>query len=111
MILEREGMEALKTTGMGERTITDINPSEYSASFIKGLVRNNQKEDFEQVYHQYLSPDEIDKLFETIKLRMAMKSPSSKDEDENPQSRYFDGHLLPVINETGGKRKEKNQKK
>ena len=110
MILEREGMEALKTTGMGERTIADIHPSEYSASFIRGLVKNNQREDFEQVYSQYLLPDEIEKLYETIKIGMTMKPPSSKDEDENPESKYFDGGLLPVMNETGGKRRRKTRK-
>ena len=111
MILEREGMEALKTTGMGERTIADIHPSEYSASFIRGLVKNNQREDFEQVYSQYLSPDEIEKLYETINIGMTMKPPPSKDEDENPQSRYFDGGLLPIINEVGGKKRRRKTRK
>jgi hypothetical protein len=111
IILEREGMDALKTTGMGERTISDINPSEYSASFIRGLVKNNQRQDFEQVYNQYLSPDEIEKLYETIKIGMTMKLPPSKNEDENPQSRYFDSGLLPVINESGGKRRRRKTRK
>ena len=111
IILERQGMEALKTTGIGERTIAEISPSEYSASFIRGLVKNSQREDFEQVYSPYISPDEIEKLYETIKIGMTMKPPPSKDEDENPQSRYFDGGLLPVINETGGKRKKRKTRK
>ena len=113
MILEREGMDALKTTGMGERTIADINPSEYSASFVRGLVKGNKREDFEQVYSQYLSPEDIEKLYETIKIGMTMKPPPSKNEDENPQSRYFDAGLLPVINKVGGKRRKtrKNKRK
>lgn len=111
IVLEREGMDALKTTGMGERTISDINPSEYSASFIRGLVKNNQRQDFEQVYKQYLSPDEIEKLYETIKIGMTIKPPPSKYEDENPQSRYFDTGLLPVINESGGKRRRRKTRK
>lgn len=111
MILEREGMEALKTTGMGKRKIADISPTEYSASFVRGLVKNGQREDFEEVYNQYLSPDEISKLFETIQIGMSLKPPPSKDEDENPRSRYFDGHLLPVINNVGGKRKRRKTRK
>ena len=113
MILEREGMDALKTTGMGERTIADINPSEYSASFVRGLVKGNKREDFEQVYSQYLSPEDIEKLYETIKIGMTMKPPPSKNENENPQSRYFDAGLLPVINKVGGKRRKtrKNKRK
>jgi len=111
MILEREGMETLKKTGMGERTIDDIRPTEYSASFIRGLVRNNQRKEFEQVYKQYLSSDEIEKLYETIKIGMTMKPPPSKEDEENPQSRYFDDGLLPVINKTGGKRRKQKTKK
>lgn len=99
LILERDGMEALKNSGIGSRTISEINPSEYSASFIRGLVKNNQKADFEQVYKEYLSPEEINKLYETIKIGMTMKPPASKAEDENPRSKYFDKGLLPVIND------------
>jgi hypothetical protein len=110
MILPREGMGALKNTGMGTRSISDIDPSEYSASFIRNLVKNNQKEDFSQVYSEYLSPDEIEKLFDTIKMGIQMKSPTSKDEDENPQSRYFDGGLLPVMGPLTGGKKRKSRK-
>jgi hypothetical protein len=110
IVLPREGMEALKNTGMGARSISEINPSEYSASFIRNLVKNNQKEDFIRVYSDYLSPDEIEKLYETIKIGTQMKSPPSKEEDENPQSRYFDGKLLPIIIESGGSRRRKTSK-
>lgn len=110
MILEREGMESLKNTGMGQRSIADINPSEYSASFVRGLVKNGQKEDFAQVYSQYIGPDDIDKLYQTIQMGIRMKSPASKDEDENPQSSYFDGGLLPIINADGGKKRRKTRK-
>ena len=112
MILPREGMEALKNTGMGTRSISEIDPSEYSASFIRNLVKNNQKDDFIQVYNQFLSQDEIEKLFETIKIGTQMKSSVSKDEDENPQSRYFDGGLLPVMGPSlGGKKARKRTRK
>lgn len=113
LVLEREGMEALKNTGIGDRTIADINPSEYSASFVRGLVKNGQKEDFMQVYSKYLSPEEIEKLYQTIELGIQMKSPSSKDEDDNPRSKYFDDGLLPVFNRTGGRRRKtrKNKRK
>ena len=98
LILEREGMEALKNTGMGQRSISDINPSEYSASFVRGLVKNGQREDFAQVYSAYISPEDINRLYETISIGSQMKPPPSKDEDENPQSKYYDRGLLPVIN-------------
>lgn len=97
VIQEREGMQALRNTGVGERNISDINPSEYSASFVRGLVKNGRREDFEQVYSEYLSPQEIQQLYDTIKLGTQMKSPPSKEEDENARSKYFDGGLLPIL--------------
>ncbi len=112
LVLEREGMESLKNTGMGSRSIADINPSEYSASFIRNLVKNNQKDDFTQVYNKYLGQDEIDKLYNTIQVGTQMKIPPAKDEDENPQSKYFDGGLLPVMGPvSGGKRRKKTMRK
>ena len=111
LILEREGMETLKNTGLGERSISDINPSEYSASFVRGLVKNGQKDNFAQVYSAYISPEDITKLYETISIGTQMKHPASKNENENPQSRYYDGGLLPIINAVGGKKRRKNTRK
>ena len=110
LILGREGMNELKTSGLGERSIADIDPSAYSASFIRGLVKNGQREEFNQVYSRYISPEDIQKMFETIQIGIQMKSPASKDEDENPQSRYFDGKLLPIIVNLGGKRRRKTKR-
>ena len=109
-ILGREGMNELKTSGLGERSIEDIDSSAYSASFIRGLVKNGQREEFNQVYSRYLPPEDIQKMFETIQIGITMKSPASKDEDENPQSRYFDGKLLPIIVTLGGRRRRKTKR-
>ena len=109
-ILGREGMTELKTSGLGERSIEDIDPSAYSASFIRGLVKNGQREEFNQVYSRYLPPEDIQKMFETIQIGIPMKSPASKDEDENPQSRYFDGKLLPIVIKLGGSRRKTYKK-
>ena len=111
LVLEREGMEALKNTGLGKRSISEISQSEYSASFIRNLVKNDQKDDFIEVYRQYLAPDEIDKLYDTIKIGTQMKPPPSKEEDENPRSKYFDGGLLPIMGPSyGGKKRRRNTK-
>ena len=110
-ILGREGMNELKTSGLGQHSIADINPSAYSASFVRGLVKNNQREEFNQVYGKYLPSEDIEKMFETIKIGTQMKTPASKYEDENPQSRYFDGKLLPIIIESGGKRTRRKTRK
>jgi hypothetical protein len=112
LVLPREGMEALKNQGMGTRSISDIDPSEYSASFIRNLVKNNQKDEFTQVYSQYLSPEEIEQLYDTIKIGTQMKAPPSKEEDENPESKYFDRGLLPVMGpSSGGKKRRRNTRK
>jgi len=66
--LPREGMESLKTEGLGKRSISDINVNEYSASFVRNLVRNNKKDDFTQVYQDYLPVDIINQLYDAIKM-------------------------------------------
>jgi hypothetical protein len=116
IVLEREGMEALKNTGMGERSIDDINPSEYSASFVRGLVKNGQLEDFNKVYSPFMRGKDIQKLYETIQLGIQMKSPSSKEEVTNPRSIYYDDKdengrsFLPIINHNGGKKIKRTRK-
>jgi hypothetical protein len=111
MILSREGMNDLKLSGPGECSIEDIDPSAYSASFVRGLVKNGQRKEFNQVYEKFLSPEDIQKMFETIQLGTQMKVPASKEEDENPQSEYFDGKKLPIIIESGGRRKSRKSRK
>jgi hypothetical protein len=110
LILGREGMTALKTSGLGDRSIADIDPSAYSASFIRGLVKNGQREEFRQVYEKYLPAEDIDKMFQTISIGITMKPPASKEEDENPESRYFDRGLLPIIVPAVGGRKTRRRK-
>jgi len=113
IILGREGMTELKTSGLGERDITEIDQSAYSGSFVRNLVKNGQREEFNQIYSPYLGPEEIQKMYETIQIGMQLKSPVSKEEDENPRSRYFDENMLPIIIkpiETGGKKYRKTRK-
>jgi len=112
LILGREGMTALKASGLGDRSIADIDPSAYSASFIRGLVKNGQREEFRQVYEKYLPAEDINKMFETIRIGITMKPPASKEEDENPESRYFDRGLLPIIvPSVGGKSFKRRSKR
>ena len=115
IILEREGMESLKNTGIGERSIADINPSEYSASFIRKLVDKDKKDDFGQIYGQYINPGDVEKLFNTIKIGIQMKTPYQKAENENPISIYFDRKSLPIINTNksqriGGSKRRKSRR-
>jgi hypothetical protein len=110
LILKRDGMTALKSSGLEDRSIADIDLSEYSASFVRNLVRDGKREEFRQVYEKYLPTEEIDKMFETIRIGITMKPPASKEEDENPESRYFDGGLLPIIVPPKGGRKTRRRK-
>ena len=66
--LPREGMESLKAKGLGKRSISDINVNEYSASFVRDLVKDGKKDDFVQVYKGYLEPGIIDQLYDAIKM-------------------------------------------
>jgi len=109
-VLSREGMNELKLSRPGECSIQDIDPSAYSASFVRGLVKNGMRKEFNQVYNKFLSANDIQKMFETIQIGIQMKIPASKDEDENPPSTYFDGKLLPLIIELGGSRRRKTSK-
>ncbi len=111
LILGREGMTALKASGLGDRSIADIDPSAYSASFIRGLVKNEQRDPFNEVYGKYLPTEDIQKMFNTIQKGITMKPPASKEEDENPESRYFDRGLLPVIVSSGGRKTRKNKRR
>lgn len=108
-VLSREGMNELKISRPGECSIQDIDPSAYSASFVRGLVKNGMRKEFNQVYNKFLSAVDIQKMFDTIQIGIKMKIPASKDEDENPPSTYFDGKLLPLIIELGGSRRRKRR--
>ena len=79
--LPREGMESLKTEGLGKRSISDINVNEYSASFVRDLVKKGKKDDFTQVYQEYLKPGIINQLYDAIKMGVetqALNAPKGK---------------------------------
>jgi nicotinic acid mononucleotide adenylyltransferase len=68
-ILPREGMTQLLNKGYGETSVTDIPLEQFSASFVRKLVRNGQKTEFNEIYKPYLQTDAINKLFDTIDPR------------------------------------------
>ena len=49
-------------------------------------------------------------MFNTIQKGITMKPPASKEEDENPESIYFDRGLLPIIVPPRGGRKTRRKK-
>lgn len=65
-ILSREGMEELIKEGPGETAISEIPLSQFSASFVRKLVKDEKYQEFYEVYKDYLDESEIQKLFTTI---------------------------------------------
>jgi hypothetical protein len=117
-VLGRQGMAALKDIGIGDRNVSQIKVSEYSASFVRNLVNPKKKnfdtkankntmvdktpqeiqrdrEFFDTIYSPYMSQENISKLYETIKDGLTLKQPSSKEEDENPPTKYFTDYMDP----------------
>jgi hypothetical protein len=119
-ILGREGMQQLLAVGNRKRKVSEINPSEYSASFIRGLVKDNDFESFQQVYSLYLDSNQIQHLYDTIKIGIQMKTPPPKGEDDYPKTKYFINDRanagkyikrnLPKINTLGGRKRRITRK-
>lgn len=106
-VLPREGMTQLINKGYGETSVTDIPLEQFSASFIRKLVKNGQKTEFDEIYKPYLQRDAINKLFDTIANGLIVYGKPQKsvtatvEEDIFPESHYIKKNLLPIIK--GGK--------
>ena len=112
-ILPREGMSALIKSGPGETSISDIPMEQYSASFVRKLVKNSNKTEFDEVYRPYLNQEQINKLYDTISNGLMIyekpaKAAAEDDEEETPESMYIKNNLLPIIK--GGRKSRKAKK-
>jgi nicotinic acid mononucleotide adenylyltransferase len=119
-ILPREGMTELIKSGPGETAISDIPLQQYSASFVRKLVKNGNKAEFDAVYRPYLAQEEINRLYSTIARGLEIYVKPTKaataaaavveeaDEDEAPESMYIKNNLLPIIK--GGRKTRKSRK-
>jgi len=114
-ILPREGMSALIKSGPGETSISDIPLEQYSASFVRKLVKNSKKTEFDEVYRPYLKQEQINKLYDTIANGLMIYEKPKKaaataddEEEETPESMYIKNNLLPIIK--GGKKSRKIRK-
>ena len=114
-ILPREGMTSLIKIGPGETTISDIPLEQYSASFVRKLVKNSKKTEFNEVYTPYLKQEQINKLYDTIANGLMIYEKPKKaaataddEEEETPESMYIKNNLLPLIK--GGKKSRKIKK-
>jgi nicotinic acid mononucleotide adenylyltransferase len=114
-ILPREGMSALIKSGPGETSISDIPLEQYSASFVRKLVKNSKKTEFDEVYRPYLKQEQINKLYDTIANGLMIYEKPKKaaataddEEEETPESMYIKNNILPIIK--GGKKSRKIRK-
>ena len=111
-ILPREGMTALIKSGPGETSISDIPMEQYSASFVRKLVKNSNKTEFDEVYRPYLKQEQINKLYDTISNGLMIyekpKKAAVEDDEETPESMYIKNDLLPIIK--GGRKSRKTKK-
>jgi nicotinic acid mononucleotide adenylyltransferase len=98
-ILEREEMESYKNlcvNELNELTISDVPISAFSASFVRKLVKNGLRDQFNDVYRDYLSPELIDKLYTEIQEGFAKVMPTKTAKRKRTE---------------GGKRKANTRKK
>lgn len=80
-ILKREEMESYKNlcvNELNELNIRDVPISAFSASFVRKLVKNGLKDQFNDVYRDYLSPELIDKLYTEIQEGFERELPINK---------------------------------
>ena len=113
-ILPREGMSQLIKSGPGDTSISDIPMEQYSASFVRKLVKNRNKTEFDEVYKPYLEDTKINKLYNTISNGLIIydNKPSKVSiEEEMPESIYIKSKLLPIIKGGRKSKKSKNNKK
>lgn len=75
-VLGREGMEDLLSRDINEENVNDINPSAFSASFVRGLVKKEKLGVFQKVYSKYLVPNQIQQLYDSIGLGLQMNQPT-----------------------------------
>jgi hypothetical protein len=101
-ILEREEMESYKNlcvNELNELNINEVPISAFSASFVRNLVRNNLKGQFNDVYRPYLSQDSIDNLYTEIQEGFKREPPIKP------------GTKRKLSQTNGGKRKANTRKK
>jgi hypothetical protein len=70
-ILPRFGMETLKNKEMNDTSIRDIPLEQYSASFIRNLVKSKNESAFKEAYSPYLEESMINKLYNTLSINLS----------------------------------------
>lgn len=99
-ILERTGM----SEALASNEPNSISKSAMSASYVRKKVNNNLKNDFDNIYKDYLSQESINKLFYGIRHGLAIPFKAKRSSSGMPRSIYYDSEkkILPLIlpNET-----------
>lgn len=77
-ILTRHGMESLNTQKIQDISIRHIPLEQYSATFVRNLVRLHDKDSFKQVYQPYLEESKIDTFYNTLLQNLSEYEKSNK---------------------------------
>jgi nicotinic acid mononucleotide adenylyltransferase len=91
IVMPREGMSEYKSLSPIEleKLIMNTVPlNAFSASFVRNLVRYNLKNKFSDIYKPYLSELEINKLYDTIKEGLNMKSVKKSNDKPSESVKY-----------------------
>jgi nicotinic acid mononucleotide adenylyltransferase len=93
LILDRENMGDFKEKSSNKDTLSgmvmkNVPISAMSASFVRNIVKNNNKEKFIELYSPYLEEEKIDMLYQAIKKGLELPSPKKKSESSSNKLKY-----------------------
>ena len=80
-VLERENMETYKGMNLVDIINTDMRKvpvGAFSATFVRKLVEHGLKDKFDDVYRSYLAEEQIDELYDAIKLGIKLSVAAKK---------------------------------
>ena len=101
MVLERTGMSEALTSNKS----SSISTSAMSASYVRKKVNNNLREEFNEIYKDYLPKETIDHLYDGISHGLTIPFKAKHSSSVNPRSKYYDYYdpnnsnkkILPIV--------------
>jgi hypothetical protein len=126
LILERPGMDTLlERPDILDIPISDIPKDALSASYVRKLVKLGQIEKFRELYMPYLSPPNIEIVYESIRRGLKPTDPvplqaevtgtptprpGNAPDPIEPQSKYFEKEHIPLVYTPEQKRLERERR-
>lgn len=93
LILDRENMGDFKKQSSDKVILSGMDMkkvpiSAMSASFVRNIVKNDNKEKFIELYSPYLEEEKIDMLYQSIKNGLELPTPKKKSESSSNKLKY-----------------------